>query len=163
MFLSLIFITFIGYIISYSLMSKPGNKLNLYSTKTYEHLNEIANNVIKEGVGIDLSAIADDVVNYEITGNNNRIIFKYYLDNNKDLEFAVSANMTIELSNEFNIISKKPDYSSEKEFVKRLNLSIKIASLSIGFLTSVIIMFVIIIGCTIGAYISRSHKRKNLS
>ena len=161
---SLILITFLGSIISYNvIMSKHGYELNSYSVETYEHLDEIANNVIKNGVGIDLSALPDDVINYEITSENGKIIFKYYLDNNKDMEFAVPANMTVELSNDFNIISKKPNYSSEEEYVKSIKFTIGLCSIMIGFFAWFIVIIVSLIGCTIGAFISQQHKNKNLS
>ncbi len=161
---SLILITFFGSIIGYNvIMSNYGYELNLYSVETYEYLDEIANNVIKKGVGIDLLSLPDDVVKYEITTENDEIIFKYYLDNNKDMAYAVSANMTVKLSNDFSIISKKPNYSSEEEYVKSIKYDIGRDSILIGFFAWAIIMCLILIGGTIGAYISRSHKSKNLS
>lgn len=160
---SLILITF-GGIIGYNvIMSNHGYELNSYSVKVYEHLDEIANNVITKGVGIDLSALPNDVINYEITTENNEIIFKYYLDNNKDMEFVVSANMTVKLSNDFSIISKKSNYSSEEEYVKSIKFTIGFCSIMFGFFTGFIIMILSLIGCTIGAVISKSHKSKNLS
>lgn len=161
---SFILITFIGGIIGYNvIMSKHGHELNSYSVEAYEHLDEIANNVINKGVGIDLSALPDDVVNYEITSKNGEIIFKYYLDNNKDMKFAVSANMTVKLSNDFSIISKKPNYSSEEQYVKSIKFTIGFCSIMIGFFAWFIVMIVSLIGCTIGAFISLSHQNKNLS
>ena len=161
---SLILITFIGGIICYNvIMSNHGYELNSYSMKAYEHLDEIANNVIKKGVGIDLSALPDDVVRYEITSENDEIIFKYYLDNNKDMWFATSANMTVKLSNDFSIISKEQNFSSKEEYVKNIKIAISFYSIAIGIFAWFIIMVLSLIGCIISAFISKSHKNKNLS
>ena len=167
--LSLIFILLIGSVISYNvIMSNYGYELNSYSVKTYEHLGEIANDVVKKGVGIDLSALPDDVVKYEITSENNEIIFKYYLDNNKDMVFASSANMTVKLSNDFSIISKETNYSSEEEYVKDVKFCIYF---SIFFLSTIVVFvtwFILMILCLtvfkiVAFILSKSHKNKNLS
>ena len=144
-------------------MSNYGYELNSYSVETYKHLDDIANNVIKNGVGIDLSAIPDDVVKYEITSENDEIIFNYYLDNNKDMDFAPSASMTVKLSNDFIIISKKPNYYSEEEYVKSIRFAFYYSSVLVGVLALIIIMVVFHIGCDISYFISKSHKNKNLS
>ena len=135
-------------------MANYGYALNSYSVEAYEHLDEIANNVITKGVGIDLSELPDDVVKYEITAEGDEIIFKYYLDNNKDMVFAASANMTVKLSNDFSIISKKPNSSSEEEYVKSVKRSILMSSAIIGCFIWIIIAFGSTIVCTIIAFLS---------
>lgn len=143
--------------------SKHDYALNSYSASAYEYLDEIANNVIAEEVGINLLAIPDDVVKYEISREDNEIIFKYYLDNNKDIEFASSATMTIKLSNDFNIISKEPNYSSEEEYVKSVKSSITFLSAAYGFLTWLVIWIILLIVMLIGGLVSQARKYKNLS
>ena len=161
--LSLIFITFMSIIGYKVIMHNYGYELNSYSTETYNHLNEIANNVIKNGVGIDLSEIPDDVIKYEITGEKDKIIFKYYLNNTNGMYLAPSANMTIELSNDFTIISKKSNYFSKEKYVKNIKHQINLYSLLIGSGIFIIAMIIISICCTIGSFISQSHKNQNLS
>ena len=77
---SLVVIITIGSIISYNvLLTQNENELNSYSESTYQYLDEIADNVIQEGVGINLLALPEDVVKYEITSQDNGVVFKYYL------------------------------------------------------------------------------------
>lgn len=160
---SLILITFIS-IISYKVnMSKYEYELNSYSVETYEHLDEIANNVIKKGVGIDVFALPDDVIEYKITSTNDEIIFEIYLDNNKDMRFADSANMTVKMLKDYTITSKWPNYSSEEEYVENIKFLIGLNSFVSGILAWIIILVVILIVCEIGIIISASHKNQNLS
>lgn len=160
MLLSLIVITFIIYNV---LLLKHGNELDSYSESTYQYLDEIADNVIQEGVGINLLALPDDVVKYEITSENNEVIFKYYLDNNKGSEFDGSANMTVELSDNFEIISKKPNYSSEEDYIKNIKYNMTFLSVITGLLIGFGFWVLILFGCTIAAFVSRANKNKNLS
>lgn len=162
--LSFIVITSVSSIIGYNvLLSKYGNELDSYSESTYQYLDEIADNVIQEGVGIDLLALSDDVAKYEITSENNEVIFKYYLDNNKGMEFAVSANMTVELSDNYEIISKKPNFSSEEDYISNTKFAMIFLSIMIGLLIWVDVGIVAIIGFTIGAVVSKPNKKKDLS
>jgi len=163
-FLSLIVITSVSSIISYNVfLSKYGNELDSYSESTYQYLDEIADNVIQKEVGINLLALPDDVVKYEIISENNEVIFKYYLDNNIDSEFAVSANMTVELSDNFEIISKKPNYSSEEDYISNIKGAMIFLSIMIGVLIWIVVMLVALVGITIAAFISKANKNKNLS
>lgn len=162
-FLSLLVIIPIAIFYYNAYTSKHEYALNSYSASAYEYLEEIANNVITEEVGINLLAIPNDVVKYEISHEDNEIIFKYYLDNNKDIEFAPSATMTIKLSNNFNIISKEPNYSSEEEYVKSVKSSITFLSVGYGFISWVVIWIILLIVMLIGGFVSQARKYKNLS
>lgn len=162
--LSLIVITSVSSIISYNvILSKHGSELDSYSESTYQYLDEIADNVIQEGVGIDVLALPDDVVKYEIISENNEVIFKYYLDNNKGMEFAVSANMTVELSDNYEMISKKPNFSSEEDYISNTKFAMIFLSIKIGVLICMGVLIVALIGCIIGAFVSKANKEKNLS
>ena len=162
--LSLVVITSVSSIISYNvILSKHGNELDSYSESTYQYLDEIADNVIQEGVGINLLALPDAVVKYEITSENDEVIFKYYLDNNKDSEFAVSANMTVELSDNYEIISKKPNYSSEEDYISNIKFAMIFLSIMIGVVIWIAVMFIALIGATIVAFVSKANKNKKLS
>lgn len=161
---SLIVIILVSSLVCYNvLLSKHGNELNSYSESTYQYLDEIADNVIQEGTGIDFLALPDDIVKYEITNQDNGIIFKYYLDNNKGSEFAVSANMTVELSDNFEIISKEPNYTSEEDYVSDIKGDMIWLSFMIGVMIWVGVIIVALIVCTIVAYVSKANKKKNLS
>ncbi len=157
--LSFLGITAIVSLICYNIgLTTYKDELNAYPASAYEHLDEIANNVIQEGVGIDLLAIPDDVVSYEITRKDNEIIFKYYLDNNKGMQLASSANMTIKLSNDFNIISKSPNYSSKESYVKYIKLAIGFRSELISIFAYLLFLLIILMS----SLISEARKRKDL-
>ena len=153
----------VGIIFSYNIfLTKYDNELTSYSENVYAYLDEIADKVIKEGVGIDVVALPDEVAKYEIIGENGTTTFNYYLDNNNGMEYAVSANMTIKLADNFTIISKKPNYSSEKEYVRDIKSAILLKSISdvaIGWTCIYMSIFGV---CMIVATISVVNKRKNI-
>lgn len=161
--LPFVFLIIVGTIFSYnSSLTKYDKELISYSESVYAYLDEIADKVIKEGVGIDLIALPDDVVKYEIIGENGTTTFSYYLDNNKGMENAVSTNMTIRLSDDFTIISKNPNYSSEEEYVRDVKSTIlanSFINVAIGCMYIYMSAFAI---CIIVATISVVNKRKNI-
>ena len=163
---ALLGVILIGSFVNYRmLLSKHENELNSYSTSAYQYIDEIANEVIQEGEGIDLISLPDDIVKYEVTRENKEIIFKYYLDNNKGMEFAESANMTVKLSDEFEIISKVPNYSSEEDYISHIKSDMRFLAILGSFILCVILMIVWMIVASIVAHISKvnKNKEKNLS
>ena len=117
----------LGFTISYIvILNTKWYKFAEYSAETYEYLDEIADTVIQPGIGINLAKLPDDV-KYEIKSEDDEIVFYYHLDANSVL--APSASMTVKLSNNCNIISKKPNIESEKEYIAVLNLSVFLLSL----------------------------------
>ena len=85
-------------------------------------------------------ALRKAVFEYDVMYKNNETILYYYLDNNKGMRFAHSASMTLKLSNDFSIISKEPNYSSEKEYVNETKKLIYQSCLSNGFAAVVLIV-----------------------
>ena len=114
-----------------SYLTKYKNELDSYSESTYQHLNEIADNVIQEGGNINLLALPDDVTKFEINTQDGITIFKFYLDNNSGMEFADSAYMTVKLSNNF-IISKESNYSSEEVYISNIKENMEMSSIDFG-------------------------------
>lgn len=160
---SIVIVVSISGIICYNLiMSEHGHELNSFSEDNNKYLDEIANNVIHKGVGIDLSSIPEDI-RYEITKENDGIIFKYYLDNDKDMTFAVSANMTVELSDNFNIISKKTNYSSKEDYQNDVKIVMIFTSLMIGVFIWLVTIVLVVFTCEIIAHVSKAKKNKSLS
>ena len=108
-----------------------------YSPEVYEQLEEIATNVVKEGEGIDLKNIPESVVKYEITWDNQQIVFCYYLDNNKGIKFAerLSGNMKIVLSDEYKIISEDTNFLSEREYHRAISLELVVCIICLIFVT----------------------------
>lgn len=135
-----------GICIYNSYLTKYKNELNSYSESTYQHLNEIADNVIQEGGNINLLALPDDVVKSEINTQDGITIFKFYLDNNSGMEFADSAYMTVKLSNNF-IISKESNYSSEEVYISNIKKNMRSRSFDIGF--AVYTCYLVVIGISI--------------
>lgn len=125
-----------GVVIYNTLLSKYSNELDVYSESTYQYLEEIADSVVQEGIGIDLLKLPDDVVRYNITTtteNDEIVEFKYYLDDNKEMQFAEPSGMTVQLSKDrFKIISKIPNCSSKEDYVWKIKLQMIIISTTIG-------------------------------
>ena len=119
-----VLIAVIGGNISYNvILSKYDNELNAYSESTYKYLEEVADNVVQEGIGIDLRKLPEDIAWYNITSpdNDGIIQFTYYLNNNQDMLFAKQSSMTVELSKDsFKIISKIPDCFSKEDYVLKI-------------------------------------------
>lgn len=165
----ILFSIFLGIIvafISYNVLTnKFGYEFDSYSEEDYEYLEKIAKNVVKDGESINLSAIPEDVAYYKITANKNEIILKLSLENNKDKVFAPSADITIKLSNKFDIISTKTNSSSKQEYVWYIKRDIVLMSIACGYSAFSIVICIAIIGSTISDK-SKSHKKetkKNLS
>ena len=163
----ILFIILVGIIVAFISYNVLTNKFEYesdsYSEEDYEYLEKIAKNVVKDGGSINLSAIPEDVAYYKITANNNEIILKLSLENNKDKVFAPSADITIKLSNKFDIISTKTNFSSKQEYVWHIKRDIVLISIASGIIAFFIVIFIAIIFEVLGSTISnksKSHKKK---
>lgn len=150
---------FISYNIIYYNFTIPyyEEALNSYDADAYEYLYEIAENCIVDGKGIVESAIPEDVIEYDIHKTKDGITFKYILGNNEGIELASQAVMSIELSNSYEILSQKPNYSSEEEYVKVIKGRIKYNTSFLAVLTAGVILLIILFI----AAISEKKKKKN--
>ncbi len=163
----ILFIILVGIIVAFISYNVLTNKFEYesdsYSEEDYEYLKKIAKNVVKDGESINLSAIPEDVAYYKITANNNEIILKLSLENNKDKVIAPSADITIKLSNKFDIISTKTNFSSKQEYVWYIKRDIVLISIASGIIAFFIVIFIAIIFEVLGSTISnksKSHKKK---
>ena len=142
-------IAVIGGIISYNvLLSQYDNELNAYSESTYQYLEEVADNVVQEGIGIDLRKLPEDIAWYNITSpdNDGIIQFTYYLNNNQDMLFAKQSSMTVELSKDsFKIISKIPDCFSKVDYVLKIKEQMSVLSAIIGMILAIALLMATII------------------
>lgn len=159
--LSTIIIAVCSYFIAYGIViHNYAYTLESYSTESYKYLESIANEVITEGVGIDLSKMPRDISSYEINYDGDKIIFKYY-SSREVPTLSPSEAMTIELSKDYNIISKTSDYSSEGEYVSKVKFAIRASCILIatafGFVTYVFTA----IGLFIANLISKHHKKRD--
>ena len=158
-----VLIAVIGGNISYNvILSKYDNELNAYSESTYKYLEEVADNVVQEGIGIDLRKLPEDIAWYNITSpdNDGIIQFTYYLNNNQDMLFAKQSSMTVELSKDsFKIISKIPDCFSKVDYVLKIKEQMSALSAVIGL----ILVMVLIIAIMIVDSFSRINKKRFLA
>lgn len=109
--------------------------LNSYSEETYQYLNKIAEKTIAVGEGIDILEIlnyedpekedAPKVIRCEILYVGEDIILEYSLDNNEGINFAYQASMQIKLSKELKVMSRKPNFSSEEEYIEAVKQNIR--------------------------------------
>lgn len=153
----------IGTMFNYKKMLKEHNDaLEAYSESDYDYLDEIANDVIDEKYGIIISKIPEDV-KYEIAKTDDVITFNYYIDNNKDIEFAVSAKMKITLSTtDYKILTKKPNYSLKEEYIKDRQLEFKITSFVLATVTFCVIGGIIYLCCVLGYMFSKMHEESDI-
>lgn len=150
-----------GFICYNIIMHNHGEDLEAYDESAYKYLDEIADNVIGKD-GINEAAIPEDVVEYEIIYTDGEIIFKYSLDNNKGKEFATSASMTVTLSKDFEVLSKKPNFSSKEEYIKEHKIGLYFLCLMFGILTYSVISLVIMLVMTAAEIISEKNKKRDM-
>lgn len=151
-------IAFLSVIIIHHALS---SKFNSYSPATYERLNQIADDVIMKGVGIDIDAIPNDVESYNITYGKKTITFQYCLKYDEELLYELSKEMVIELSKDYEIISKASPYDSENRYTQALKFHAWLDSCFLG-IVHILILFILFLVC--GGFTARiSQRRKNLS
>ena len=160
--ISIIVVTAVSSLIYYNIMMHNyGENLESYSESAYKYLDEIADNVIGE-IGINVAAIPEDVIEYKITYKDGKIIFKYTLDNNKGKKFTSPATMTVTLSKDFEVISKKPNFSSKEKYLKIHKIHFYICIVVFGFLTWVVMAVASLIMMVVAIPISTKHKKKDM-
>ncbi len=132
-----------GFVVScifYNVLEHKNEKnLKTYSESDYEYLDEIADNVIKKD-GIDVSAIPEDVVRYEITKKDNKIIVMYSLGEN----IKTYPSMTITLSKDLELLNKESNSCSIKKFQKIEKRNVILIAVAIGLFASLIIFMTVI-------------------
>ncbi len=164
-FIALIAISIIfGFIYDHIMTRNQSEEVEANLESANEYLDEIADNVIGKD-GINVGAIPEDVAEYEITYKDDKIIFKYSLDNN--IEYGIfssfSPSMTVTLSKDFEVLSKKTDFSSKEEFVKYHKIAVCgfIAAYGLIIWLTTLFAFVIMIMPVANA-ISKKHKERDM-
>ena len=158
----LIVVTVVSSFIYYNIMMHNHiEDLEAYSENAYKYLDEIADNVIGKN-GINVAAIPEDVVEYEITYKDGEIIFNYSLDNNKGKLFAASASMTITLSKDFEILNKEPNFSSKEKYVKDSKTNFCISTFIFGVSTLFVMAVVVGVVMLVALPISIIHKKNDI-
>ncbi len=107
-------------------------KLDVYPEDAYKQLNEIADNLVIEGVGIN-KEVAAKIDDYDKKEQNGNIIITYSVTNKTNSFISPSrVNMTLKLSSDFHIISRNPDFSSDEDYSKYIKSQIAAASFAIA-------------------------------
>lgn len=135
-----------------------GEDFEAYSESSYEYLYEISDKVIGK-YGINIAAIPEDVVKYEITYENGEIIFKYSLDTmSRIVKYAPS--ITVTLSKNFEVLSKIPNFSSKEEYVIKIKDFLYATVIFEVFLTLLLLFMVELLVTIVLCIISIIHKKK---
>ena len=116
-------------------------ELNMYPEDTYKKLNEIADNLVIEGVGINLKVLSK-IDNYDIKKENGNIVITYSVTNKTTSFFSPSEiNMNLKLSSDFHIISKKSNCSSKEVYSEYIKSAMIEQSICIGSLVTIVLIF----------------------
>ena len=136
--------------------------LNAYSEEVYSDLVEIQNNVIEKNVGINLSAIPENVINYEIIYENDEIIFTYYIEENNEIEYKPQLRNTVTLSKDFDILSEESLYSSKQKYVDYIKFNLLANSLATIVCPVILLDCFLCLVCIAAYAMSKRHKEDNL-
>ena len=149
-----------GWIFYRNLMYHYGDALEAYSESDYEYLEKIPDRVIGKD-GIHEVVIPDDIVIDDINYQNDKIIVKYSLDNNKGNKYVTSASITVTLSKDFKVLDQKRNYSSKEEYVQKCEMLFWDSTFAFGLLIW-IVMCIVCCGIVVVAFpISKMHKQRN--
>ena len=160
--LSVVIIGVISYIIAYSLIfQNHKQELNFYPEKYYSELEECVKNAVHDGKGIDVSVIPKEI-SYSISNEKEEIIFESMYNLGKELEYVENPKITVELSNDFEIISQENNKKTKKEYQKRTQLSMKAVSMGYAALVITLYCSVSMIGLFCLVVFSAMIKRRKL-
>lgn len=134
--------------------------------KLYDYLEKIDNTIIvgEEGI-INIAAMPKEVIEYKIIYQDDKIVFKYSVKNDiiRNNQFPSTLEETVNLSKDFQVLSKENNLGSKEE---REKISKQFASYTrLGIMTSLVIFFAIMFLILVSLTISLLHKlidQKNL-
>ncbi len=133
------------------------DSISEYSTEAAEYLSNVAEDVIIEGVGIDLLALPDDVMLGEIKRiDDDKYSFTYFFKDSKRAE-----SMYIILSNDFYVLSKNVPSPSQVNSLRVLNSIIGGLLFVMAWICLLFISYVI--STAHKAIVTKKRKNKNLS
>lgn len=141
------------------------NKVEESYEKLYAYLDEIDRQIVISEEGINMATMPKDIIEYEISYQDNGIIFKYSVKNNIIKNNLVPSVLkeTVTLSKDFRILSKENNLASKEE---REKISEQFAAYTtLGVFTSLVIFFAIMFLILVPLTISLLHKlidQKNL-
>ncbi len=153
----------ISVIINYKMdMSECSYAMDSYPVDTCKYLKEIGTTTIKDGY-IDTSLLPNDVLKYNISYNkySENTIYTYSLDVNNNLRFIPTPQMTITLSNEYEILSEDSEYSSKEKYVNSIKTSIYVDTFIMGFCFGIFVVLSYLIIGFIAYQISKAHKKRD--
>lgn len=132
--------------------------------KLYDYLEKIDNTIVGEK-GINMAAMPKEVIEYKIIYQDDKIVFKYSVKNDiiRNKQFPSTLKETVNLSKDFQVLSKENNLGSKEE---REKISKQFASYTrLGIMTSLVIFFAIMFLILVSLTISLLHKltdQKNL-
>lgn len=127
--------------------------------KLYDYLEKIDNTIIvgEEGI-INMAAMPKEVIEYKIIYQDDKIVFKYSVKNDiiRNNQFPSTLEETVNLSKDFQVLSKENNLGSKEE---REKISKQFASYTrLGIMTSLVIFFAIMFLILVSLTISLLHK-----
>lgn len=114
----------ISILITVIIMHDNGYVLDLYSSEIYEDLNQIAETVITEGVGIDLSKISKNISSYKLNYENDEFTFEFWIDDEDISKYQPKKSMKVYLSSDYMILYRESPYSAEDEYTNKVDILI---------------------------------------
>lgn len=124
------------------IISTYKSELNAYPEDAYKELNEIADSLVVEEVGISLEELSK-IDDYKIIKENGNTIITYSVTRNTNsFLFSSKVSMTLKLSSDFHILSKESICSSKEIYSKAIKNMIIVISLVIGLVLTCILAFI---------------------
>lgn len=122
MLISFLVIVSFGSAITYDCITFMAyDKINSYSELDYIYLDKLAEDIIKEDVGIDVSSLPDDV-EYECRKKEEETVVKLEL-NSKKMLCGEHPTLKLKLSKDFKILAKHRNYNSKKHYLSNARKS----------------------------------------
>lgn len=137
-------------------ISKYGYELSSYSDTTYEDLSRIPGDVIKEGVGLDLLSLPDNVSRYAFINIGDYNTFTCSLNN--DMRFVDEPTITVKVSDDFKVISESRNISSQEEYVKSVRKNMALNAVIYAVIASLILVTIGIVVLFICEFIKINRK-----
>ena len=139
-------------------MHDHGYVLDLYTSETYEELNQIAEAVITENVGIDLSKLPKNISSYKLNYENDEFTFEFWIDDEDISKYQPNKYMKVQLSNDYMILYRHSPYSSEDEYTNKVDILIATDILGLSVFISSVLFVIGFICFWFTFYISKIKK-----
>ena len=150
-------ITIIRYEI---VLGEMQDEIESYSPDTYEYLLNAANNIFKEDKVINLNAKPENIRIEVLEKREDKYICELLLDEEMANQYYPIATITVELSENLEILSTKSDYSSKEEFEQAFRSNIMDDSIEFATLISVAELLIIFAVISIAKQLANVFHKK---